>query len=569
MLQLHAGAERHLHEVRYVWQHDGVFVTGRLTIMVGLSPGQQLRARSELTKKKAIKPNSPHKALRDRNLSPLESHPRDGKVLKNPFSIISRQMTPRSWVNECIPNILWACILASSLERDDYLRLFRSVAINSREKLERHSKLFITHNYLSSFSGEEFSVAFERVLENKEAAEALRALLLVEALPDKKHWESKLQPPDQSHWQVLSRAIGACFDHQSQRATDIRWIKVIFLLMTGRMLFPREMADMLENFRVYPDRGDMRSVRPSIRAIEISTRMMEFGEERQAEDALELPPPHHERFWREVYQKTACLPDAERPDPKRADDTAIKALIDTAETVAEHFHSTIQHTGLDARHDSSFGIVLHAIHILIESAASYSHSAATGRSTLRSIVEGFITLAYLAQKDDPALWLKHRDHGNGQTKLTLLKNLASENIPRFLDLEMLEALANEDKWLEFHDINVGAWADKNLRTLAVEASLKGVYDSYYDLCSGYTHGHWSAIRETAFTTCFNPLHRFHRIPAPTNFGMRSVLDDGITLVNRMLDELTKLYPGMDHRITVEAAQANAKAPEEIPETQSS
>jgi hypothetical protein len=25
--QLHAGAERDLHEVRYVWQHDGVFLT--------------------------------------------------------------------------------------------------------------------------------------------------------------------------------------------------------------------------------------------------------------------------------------------------------------------------------------------------------------------------------------------------------------------------------------------------------------------------------------------------------------------------------------------------------------
>ena len=25
--QLHAGAERDVHEVRYVWQHDGVFVS--------------------------------------------------------------------------------------------------------------------------------------------------------------------------------------------------------------------------------------------------------------------------------------------------------------------------------------------------------------------------------------------------------------------------------------------------------------------------------------------------------------------------------------------------------------
>jgi hypothetical protein len=33
--QLHAGAEWHVHEVRYVWQHDGVFVRRRLIVMPG------------------------------------------------------------------------------------------------------------------------------------------------------------------------------------------------------------------------------------------------------------------------------------------------------------------------------------------------------------------------------------------------------------------------------------------------------------------------------------------------------------------------------------------------------
>ena len=45
--QLHAGAERDLHEVRYVWQHDGVFVAtnkrnvtilGQAALLGGLCP---------------------------------------------------------------------------------------------------------------------------------------------------------------------------------------------------------------------------------------------------------------------------------------------------------------------------------------------------------------------------------------------------------------------------------------------------------------------------------------------------------------------------------------------------
>jgi hypothetical protein len=47
----------------------------------------------------------------------------------------------------------------------------------------------------------------------------------------------------------------------------------------------------------------------------------------------------------------------------------------------------------------------------------------------------------------------------------------------------------------------------------------------------------------------NPLHRFHKIPAPINFGMKSVLTDGAALINRMLDALSTIYPGMTDRIT--------------------
>ena len=197
-----------------------------------------------------------------------------------------------------------------------------------------------------------------------------------------------------------------------------------------------------------------------------------------------------------------------------------------------------------------------------------SHSTAVGRSILRSIVECFITLSYLVSKNDPTLWLKHRDYGNGQAKLSLLKNLAAENVPHFVDLERLESLANEDKWLEFNDINLASWAEQNLRAIAIEAGAKDIYDGYYDLCSGYTHGHWSAIRDAAFVTCFNPLHRFHKIPSPINFDMRSILDDGISLINRMLDELGTIYPGMDHRIVRETTEsAKAKKSQKSAERQ--
>lgn len=452
-------------------------------------------------------------------------------------------MTPRSWVNECIPNILWACILAATLERKHYLSLFRSVAFNTREYLDNYAELFLTHNFLSKFSEKQFNVAFRQVLDDEKARSALSALLLLDSLPDRHLWGAHLPKPTPDHWQILAKGVGACFNHQSEKATDIRWIKLAFFAIAGRIQFSTQQADLAESIRLYPDKGDMRIVRPMIRATEISLRMMEFGEDEKSD----LPAPHQDAFWEELHKKTRCLPLDPKSKPEIVEKEKVRQLINTANMTAEHFHATLKHTGLDARHDSSFGLVLYGLDLIIEAASSYSHSSAVGRSILRSIVECFITLSYLVMKDDPALWLKHRDYGNGQTKLSLLKNLSADSVPRFIDIELLEALANEDQWLEFSDVNLGSWSNKNLRALATEVGVKDVYDAYYDLCSGYTHGHWSAIRDTSFTMCYNPLHRFHRIPAPVNLSMKSIIEDGIDLTNRMLDELNKIYPGLSHR----------------------
>jgi hypothetical protein len=73
---------------------------------------------------------------------------------------------------------------------------------------------------------------------------------------------------------------------------------LIFFVITGRMLFGPAQADFVEELRLYPDRGDMRSVRPRIRAAEISLRTMEFGEEiREGQKKIDLPKPHQDAFW--------------------------------------------------------------------------------------------------------------------------------------------------------------------------------------------------------------------------------------------------------------------------------
>jgi hypothetical protein len=138
--------------------------------------------------------------------------------------------------------------------------------------------------------------------------------------------------------------------------------------------------------------------------------------------------------------------------------------------------------------------------------------------------------------------------GVGQSKLALLKNLRMEDLPDFINLDDLQRYANEDIWQEFTTINLKSWAERNVRKMAEEAGVKDTYDKYYDWSSGYVHGHWGAVRDSVFTVCLNPLHRYHRIPFVPRLDMPSVLPDSARILNTMIEVVAHLYPTFKRRI---------------------
>ena len=337
-------------------------------------------------------------------------------------------------------------------------------------------------------------------------------------------------------------------DHQSQEATDVRWLKVVFLAISGRLILPgapgtTQGDDFVEELRLYPNHGDMRKVRPSIRALEASIRPMEVG----AEKGEHVPAFNSEIIWDELFRKTECVAastNAPHAEDRRALVEELKVVVDE---VVEHFCASISTTGVDAKMDAAFGIALYSLSLTFELAHSPGRIFSSGRIMLRTIAECFITLAYLRAKDDATVWLQFRNHGAGRTALVFLKTLKLDEIPDYLDIEKLEMLANEDAWMEVRDIDLGAWASKNLRAMSEDAAVKDVYDKYYDWPSGFAHGSWGAIRDSVLTTCLHPLHRLHRVPHPLQ-PMPSVLIDCCKLCNRLLDQLNGLYPGFGTRI---------------------
>jgi hypothetical protein len=396
-------------------------------------------------------------------------------------------------------------------------------------------KIVVDQTKLSEVSDEEFQDYLKILLSHPLGYAALRPILLIENLPGIERWKRELNvKPIEQDWNTLANAVANVMDHQSEASTDIRWFKTVIAIISGRMQFPRSYEERLEEVRLFPDKGDMRTVRPFIRSMEMTLR-------RNDQEGW------IEQFWTQSLRDTGCI------DPSDGQDyTFTETKIDpntlyaTRDTVIETFRLNIRAERVDARLDSSFGLVLYALSVLEEIGMHRIQTRIVGAIVLRSLVEVCITLRYLAKKDLPELWQSYRVYGAGQAKLAFLKMQQTHgDLPNFLDESMLHSIANEDIWQEFLEIDVGHWANSNLRKLAMDCDAKDIYDNYYDWSSSYIHGNWAALRDTNFVNCHNPLHRLHRIPRMVHRELNSVEPDAILLVNEMIADLEKLFPSDD------------------------
>lgn len=273
-------------------------------------------------------------------------------------------------------------------------------------------------------------------------------------------------------------------------------------------------------------------VRPSIRASEIAENPVH---DYSARDLWA------ESFWLQCLKKTPCGPfltSAFRiPSVVTTRAQAQKVLKELVEAAA----STTRTSGRDARHAAAFGLVAYALNILIELLGIGVAQGILGRLGLRAVFESCVTLRHLADKDDLALWEGFREYGQGQAKLAMLKADDFVDPPPFVTTEFLEEVATEDKAPYFLSINLGHWANQDLRKLSDAVGHKEEYDRLYPWTSAFVHGNWAAVRGSSMRVCGNPLHRLHAVVQPAGNAMGDVIEDACELVDQMLDCLAKLY----------------------------
>jgi hypothetical protein len=183
-------------------------------------------------------------------------------------------MHTTSWVDHGLNEVLWAVILRGNLEQRQCLKIFRQTIVAARGSDPLYRDTFISHSALSALGKTEFDIIMAPVLQDNSARELLRCLLFLESIPDRPHWARHLEEPDtDTHSQFIMKGVASCLDHQSQEATDVRWMKLMYcIIVQQRMHFPESMSEIVEGLRLYPDYGDQHAIRPHVRAGEIGLR---------------------------------------------------------------------------------------------------------------------------------------------------------------------------------------------------------------------------------------------------------------------------------------------------------
>lgn len=438
--------------------------------------------------------------------------------------------------------MLWAALVRSQTDQEMSIAIFNN-ASRWWNNLEADSQTDPTssHVAINDLPEPQKYDFVMTIAKSVPSTQILRPLLLVNNLPDYQIWKVCIaETPILSDWNTLKQAIFDSYDHQSQHATDIRWLRFMSHLHAGRLKLGS--ADELEKYIKYPNHGDQRQVRPSIRAGEGALSGMLNHSER----------PWAESFWEFVWKKTAPMPaELEEGREEIPDGTAIDRLRLLLLHMREQY-ALSKASSFSPKHEGSFGLTISAIQVALEVSQANLHQSIFGLYGLRQVLESMIYLAFLSQKGDYD-WGRYAEYGYGQAKLISLKWDKVPESERLFDGKAIEMFANEEKWDEFRDIELKSWTKHNLRQLAEYGGTKDLYDKYYDIISSIVHANWLGVSFAAYQYDANPLHRFCKIPRDRPVRFKSIIPAALDIIELMVETTLSLFPDCEKPVSRSAS----------------
>ena len=439
----------------------------------------------------------------------------------------------KSWMHGRMPEYLWIGLILKYYGRDDGLKkLYHIISILHKVAPNLYTARMSQILGLESGTQKRF---YDYIIQigAKNALAPLTIFLTASKAPI---FAECFYCPDKSieeRCEAIIHTMSDIMNHQSNEATDIRFIALYFNMLSGKLHLKKEQLDLL---LAYPkaEHSDeiMRMARPMVRSIEMMLLTFE-----KADSA------YLNAFWRCISEMTDCSEFAIRfPEEQRNITVYMEKLYEVFTYLSELFLSTDK---LNEKMTVLLGIATYSYKRLKETYEHQLFNSISGRSCVRVLIEDYIIMKYLVnnEKDHNNIWRDYQLYGIGLYKLVLERYREHDtSIESHFDTSHIKALVNEFKNEEFIDMDTKYFDKQNIRLKADNVGEKDLFGLYYDYDSSFEHGLWGAIRESALLKCNNPAHKYHCIPdIDDNNRLKTVLPDCIMVMNKTVIFLSELY----------------------------
>ncbi|MBN2267217.1 MAG: hypothetical protein JW725_02645 [Candidatus Babeliaceae bacterium] len=212
---------------------------------------------------------------------------------------------------------------------------------------------------------------------------------------------------------IISEAIKSFSSHQSDEATDLRFLALSLILFCGKLNFVKETELVIKALQEYPytDHEDekMRMYRSMVRSTEGA---MNFGEGNT---------DFSSNFWRDFGMITPCNP-IRIEFPESATDHK-EFIVDCQKVLEYVFYSNKDKSLTEDKFDVIIGSINYALKIFTEIDDKALGNSILGRHGIRTIIEVYIMLKYLLKREieQPKIWEEYKLYGISKYKLVLLK----------------------------------------------------------------------------------------------------------------------------------------------------
>ena len=332
---------------------------------------------------------------------------------------------------------------------------------------------------------------------------------------------------------AIVETMSEIMDHQSNEATDIRFVAVYFNILSGKMHLLKEQVNLLISYPASKHIDEiMRMARPIVRSLEMMILTFENTDSEYLKG-----------FWRCVSEMTECdIFVINFPEENRSITAYMESLHEVFVYLSELL---IASNMLDEKMNVLLGIATYSYKRLKEIYRHQLFNSISGRSCVRVLIEDYIMMKYLMKNEafHENIWHDYQLYGMGLYKLVLARHRESDCLEEsHFDEKYIEALVNEFQGEEFINMDTRYFDKQNIRSKAESVNEKSLFGLYYDYDSSFEHGLWGAIRESSLLKCNNPAHKYHCVPdIEDEIVLKTVLPDCVMIMNKTILFLNELY----------------------------